>query len=129
MSKSKAIKHLTALRGELSFLDKVTSKIETLPADTLPTEGTWIRFMHQPTLSPSSKTTLWEVVSKPNPRIEVLLGSIKWFGRWRKYAFFPNTGVDPVFEEVCLTEIADFCRLATKLHRQAKKMLGKRPIK
>jgi hypothetical protein len=31
------------------------------------------------------------------------LGIIKWFGRWRQYAFFPETGT--VFNTECLNDI------------------------
>lgn len=37
-----------------------------------------------------------------------LLGEIRWFPRWRKYAFFPNK--ETVFEEDCLENIADFLK-------------------
>ena len=33
------------------------------------------------------KTKRFEVISKLH---DVLLGEIKWFGRWRQYAFFPE---------------------------------------
>ena len=43
------------------------------------------------------------------------IGVVKWFGRWRKYSFFPNA--DSVYEETCLREIAEFCQQLTKAHR------------
>ena len=46
----------------------------------------------------------------------VPLGEIKWFGRWRKYAFFPDYMC--VFEEECLRDISVFLEQATREHRQ-----------
>lgn len=50
--------------------------------------------------SPSKKTVVVDVVSKS---CEALLGRIKWFGRWRQYAFFPAS--DTVFNSDCLSRI------------------------
>ena len=43
------------------------------------------------------------------------LGEIRWYGQWRRYAFFPNAHT--LFEEVCLRQIADFCENETRLYR------------
>jgi hypothetical protein len=43
------------------------------------------------------------------------LGEVRWFGRWRKYAFFPIGTA--VFEADCLRDIAQFCEARTKEHR------------
>jgi len=59
------------------------------------------------------KTCHWEVVSKDGGGE---LGAVKWFGRWRCYAFFPNP--DTVFERKCLRDIADFCEGETQRHRE-----------
>lgn len=37
-----------------------------------------------------------------------LLGTIKWFGRWRQYAFFPEP--DKVFNPDCLDTVTAFIR-------------------
>jgi len=34
------------------------------------------------------------------------LGTVKWFGRWRQYAFFPEPGT--IWNRDCLREVADF---------------------
>jgi hypothetical protein len=34
-----------------------------------------------------------------------LLGCIKWFGRWRQYAFFPESGT--VWNPDCLREVTE----------------------
>jgi hypothetical protein len=48
----------------------------------------------------------------------VVLGEIKWFGRFRQYAFFPAN--DTVFNPACLRDIAYFCDLQTKGHREGR---------
>lgn len=36
------------------------------------------------------------------------LGTIKWYGPWRQYAFFP--GPECLFEKTCLQDITDFLK-------------------
>lgn len=69
------------------------------------------------TYSPTGKTGIWEVFScdSVGKQAEVTsLGAIKWFGRWRRYCFFP--GSNTVFDTGCLEEIANFCDTKTRLH-------------
>lgn len=40
-----------------------------------------------PSVNEKRKTEIWNVVSR---RSGARLGVIKWFGRWRQYAFFPE---------------------------------------
>lgn len=63
----------------------------------------------------TGKTLVWEVVAKEGG---FRLGEVKWFGRWRRYAFFPS---DAVFEHQCLRELADFLESRTKDHREARR--------
>ena len=65
---------------------------------------------------PKPKTRTWFVV---NSHDNFHLGWIGWFGRWRKYAFYPKP--DTVYEEDCLRQIAEFCVDATKSRRIEKK--------
>ena len=65
-------------------------------------------------MSPTGKTKIWEVVTVGDG--PVILGSVKWFGKWRKYGFFPEN--DTVFETTCLRDIAEFCEEETKRHRK-----------
>lgn len=51
-----------------------------------------------------SKTEVYEVLSR---NYSFTLGFIKWFGRWRKYCFFPDE--DTVFDNKCMDEISRFC--------------------
>ena len=65
---------------------------------------------------PKQKTHRWLVQSIADA-LKSNLGFVKWFGRWRCYAFFPFR--DCVFEKKCLREIAQFCEDQTK-SRKAK---------
>jgi hypothetical protein len=77
-------------------------------------QGTHIFFYFQER-SKSGKTSIWHVYSKDG---QLVLGHIKWFGRWRKYAFYP--AVQTIYEEVCLNEIAEFIKNKTREHRGAR---------
>lgn len=82
-------------------------------------EGTYIRMdLYRDT----GKTLVWDVENKENGAV---LGRIKWFGQWRKYAFFPFNGM--VFEQVCLREIADFIEARTKEHRAKRSGVATKP--
>ena len=66
-------------------------------------EGKYIRFEKMPR-DPKRITDIYKVITKyETPE---LLGSIEWFGRWRKYAFFPCQNT--VFEPICLNDIINF---------------------
>lgn len=55
----------------------------------------WIKFELADKQNP--KTQVYNVVAKEDGFI---LSQVKWFGRWRKYAFFPNE--DTVYEKCLL---------------------------
>ena len=59
-------------------------------------------------LSKSGKTKLWIVSSNG-----LDLGSISFFGRWRKYCFYPEQNM--LFDHICLNEIAGFCKKETNV--------------
>ena len=65
----------------------------------------------------TSKTHILEVKSKDGAP----LGLVKWFGRWRKYSFFPCA--DTVFEQDCLRDIAEIIEFLTKDHAEELKQL------
>jgi len=65
------------------------------------TQKKWIDIVEQKS---TGKTRVFTVVSKE----EDMLGWIKWFGRWRKYVFFPEK--DTVYECDCLEDIASFLK-------------------
>jgi hypothetical protein len=62
--------------------------------------------------SASSKTTVWHVTNKQSG---AFLGTIKWSGGFRKYAYFPHDST--MYEENCLEDIATFLQYLTKQHR------------
>lgn len=66
--------------------------------------------------SASGKTLIWSVYSMSDGRE---IGQVRWFGRWRKYAFFPGDAT--VFEEDCLRDIAQFIEEATTTQRESAK--------
>lgn len=66
--------------------------------------------------SASGKTRIWHIITRDENQF--ILGEVKWFGRWRKYAFFPSEHIVGVFEEDCLRDIADFIEAQTKEHKQ-----------
>jgi hypothetical protein len=76
-----------------------------------------LRFTRQTQLAdivgPPPKTNIWQV---RNVQSGVDLGLVRWFGRWRQYAFFPDAEL--VFEKSCLRRIAEFCEHATDRHRR-----------
>ena len=49
---------------------------------------------------PDRKTEVWQVISIKG----IFLGDIKWFGRWRAYAFFPDEKT--VYNSECLKDVA-----------------------
>jgi hypothetical protein len=61
----------------------------------------WIEFLEQ--YIPDRKTKTFAVVNKDN---QSFLGTIKWFGKFRQYSFFPSA--DCVFEKTCLRDISQF---------------------
>ena len=73
----------------------------------------WIQFDEVEAGPPKRKTKLWLVNSK-----EVscgALGQVKFYPRWRKYAFFPFEST--LFEQNCLRDIANFCEQQTRAWR------------
>lgn len=74
----------------------------------------WITFEDEGR-SKSGKTRVWTVRGKGDE-----LGEIKWYGRWRGYAFwvYGDYGYS-LFEQTCLRQIADFVEEQTKLTRQS----------
>lgn len=57
-------------------------------------------------LEKKEKTDVYEVVSKLHDN---QLGIVKWYARWRQYAFFPNQ--DTVWNKDCLNDIRYFLEI------------------
>lgn len=51
---------------------------------------------------PGMKTCVFIVETKTGET----LGTIRWYGAWRGYAFFPES--DTLYEKQCLRDIADY---------------------
>ena len=66
-------------------------------------------------MTSSGATQVWKIESNDGSNF---LGLIKWFGRWRKYSFYPHS--DTIFEATCLREIADFCGEESRKHYQGR---------
>jgi hypothetical protein len=47
------------------------------------------------------------------------LGIIRFYPRWRKYAFYPNN--DTLYESDCRIDIAEFCKAETAKWREGLK--------
>jgi hypothetical protein len=68
--------------------------------------------------SRTGKTWIWSVDANKDGRS---VGTVLWYGGWRKYVFSPSDIHAPIFEEVCLREIADFIEARTReWHAQRK---------
>lgn len=70
----------------------------------------WIDFVQ---MGRTDKTLIWDVVTKDG----VVLGQIKWFGRWRKYSFYPKP--ETIYEQTCLRDIAAFIDSEMLIRREA----------
>lgn len=62
------------------------------------------------------KTRAWTCLSNSNA---APLGTVKWFGRWRQYCFFPED--DCVFSVGCMEDINTFIRECMDAWREEKK--------
>lgn len=80
--------------------------------------GKWIRFDKQPTPT-NQKTEVWHVVSSADGVWPDVIGVVKWYPPWRRYAFFPEANT--LYEHQCLRDLAEFCNNATVSRREARK--------
>ena len=78
-------------------------------------EGDHVYFRNVGKATEKAKTDSWFIYAKDG---SAGLGAIRWFGRWRKYCFFPMA--ETVFEENCLRDIAEFIVKITKEHKALK---------
>jgi hypothetical protein len=61
-------------------------------------------YIHMEEIASTGKTKKYEVVN--NRQSDIILGIIKWNGRWRQYCFFPYEGM--VFSTGCMLDIVEF---------------------
>jgi hypothetical protein len=74
------------------------------------------KWMRIEKIGDTGKTGIYAVIAKDG---DLQLGQIRWFGRWRKYAFFPEPGT--VFEATCLHDIADECHALMEQRKALRK--------
>jgi hypothetical protein len=77
---------------------------------TIDYTGTFIEIEE---INPAPKTRRFVIVTKKEG---MRLGSVSWWGAWRKYVFIPEKGT--LYEEVCLREIASFVETMMAAHRE-----------
>jgi hypothetical protein len=63
------------------------------------------KYLEFNTLEQKPKTKVIEIISK---RGRERLGIVKWFPRWRQYAFFPEPNT--IFNVECLNDIINYIR-------------------
>jgi hypothetical protein len=78
-------------------------------------EPRWIRF-EETVQPPGRKTKVWNVVAKDDG---LILGSVFWYGAWRRYVFGPTADCDTVYEQRCLRDIAGFVEARSNDHKLA----------
>jgi len=78
--------------------------------------ATYLNF-HDCGIESGKKTHTWIVQPKDG---SAKVGTIKWYGAWRKYCFFTSGYAADVFEEICLRELAAFIEAKTRAHRAAR---------
>ena len=60
----------------------------------------------------AGKTQVFAVLSKKHGDI---LGKVRWYGPWRQYVFYPETGT--LFNPTCLNEISWFVADLTRRYK------------
>ncbi len=78
--------------------------------------GKWINFVEEEPLD-KQKTKRFTVCNKKSL---FPIGTVKWYGPWRQYCFFPNANT--VYEQQCLLDITKFIH-HLMLERKMKKAL------
>lgn len=80
---------------------------------TIPVSLNRTRYLNFVLVAVGERTNRWEVWSLSNGMV---LGMIRWFGRWRGYVFEPDHGT--VFNQECLRDIALFIDEQMKARRK-----------
>lgn len=85
--------------------------------------GKWLIATYRESTA-SGKTQVWDIRAagergaSSGSSVGDLLGEVRWFGRWRQYAFFPVS--DTVWNSDCLDEVNRFVAYCTVEHRNAR---------
>ena len=77
-------------------------------------ESKYLEFVH---VEDKPKTKVWEVRRKSEDieKDGLALGQIKYFGRWRQYAFFPYEGT--IWNHECMMDIILFLNYENDLRK------------
>lgn len=62
------------------------------------------KYIEMEEVEKKSKTSVYAIFSKSNREA---IGTIKWYGPWRQYCFFPLDD-ETVWNRTCLNDIVDF---------------------
>lgn len=84
------------------------NELPTRPRPKTPPKGQggeMSKYLEFRLLEQKPKTEVIQVLSKQDGSS---LGIVKWFGRWRQYAFFPEDGT--VFNTDCLNDIQSYIK-------------------
>lgn len=79
-----------------------------LDAEKPPWQSRWLEFVE---IKDTGKTKVWSVRNRENGFV---LGQVKWYGGFRKYAFFPVGGT--IYDPPCLYDVAHF--MQTKMNER-----------
>ncbi|MDE1768910.1 MAG: hypothetical protein KGH62_06130, partial [Candidatus Micrarchaeota archaeon] len=74
-------------------------------------DGKYIRFH---VIEKKEKTKVYGVFTLTDD----LIGTIRWYPRWRQYSFFPDK--ETVWNNGCLRDLQNFIYQITKEHKEAK---------
>jgi len=85
----------------------------------------WIRFEIEDPPDPRRKTERWAVVPREATSNASAIGVVKWYGAWRKYAFFPFQ--QTLYEPTCLRDIADFIDHQMELRKATRRAASSKP--
>lgn len=63
------------------------------------------------------KTEVWDVRGVANG---VLLGQVRWYAPWRRYAFMPKS--ETIYDAACMFELSTFCARQMELRREQRRV-------
>ena len=69
---------------------------------------------------PKPKTKVWKCI---NRRQKDQIGTVEWYGPWRRYAYVPT--ICAVYTEECLDDIKNFLAQADREHKNKKSVKNK----
>jgi hypothetical protein len=96
-------------QGQTSLMNLMKNRIPLPIQVTTHITSKFVDFVFEG-MSKSGRTEIWFVFSKDS---DLLLGEVKWFGKWRRYCFY--TIDSTIFDWSCLRDIADLCEARMKV--------------